>query len=146
MGTRSKFWCSLLWQSENQEFGHQIFQTENTGSSIETQRNFSKIEAQENFSKIGLFSWQIILYLLFKLKKISSLTSLGIMLVIHFQFLFHTLFQCNDGRVQDVSLVSHANVFYYVKVQNVKRKVNIYTFQNLLKWVLKNKENAYLAM
>ena len=65
---------------------------------------------------------------------------------IHYQFLFHTLFQCNDGRAQDVNLVSHKNVFYHVKVRNIKRSVNIYTFQNLLKRVPKNNENAYLAM
>ena len=82
----------------------------------------------------------------YKLKKISSLTLLGIISYIHYKFLFHTLFQCNDGRAQYVSLLRHKNAFYHVKVQNVKRKVNIYTFQNLLKRVPKNKENAYLAM
>ena len=51
--TRSKFWCSLPWHSENKEFHYQIFQRENTGSSVET---------QGNFSKIGLISWQIIPY------------------------------------------------------------------------------------
>ena len=81
-----------------------------------------------------------------KLMKLSSLTSLGIMSYIHYQFLFHTLFQGNYGRTQDVSLVSHKNSFYHVKVQNVKRKVNIYICQNLLKRVPKNKENVYLAM
>ena len=54
--------------------------------------------------------------------------SLSIMSYINYQFLFHTLFQCNDGRAQDVSLVSHKNAFYHVKVQNVKRKVNIYKY------------------
>ena len=58
----------------------------------------------------------------YELQKISSLTSLSIMSHIHYQFLFHTLFQYNDGRAQDVGLVSHKNACYHVKVQNVKRK------------------------
>ena len=78
-----------------------------------------------------------------KVKNISSLASLGILSYIHFQFLFHTLFQCNDTRVQDVSLVSHKNAFYHVKVQTVEERD---TFQNLFKRVPKIKENTYLAI
>ena len=57
--------------------------------------------------------------LAYKVKKISSLASLSIMSYIHYQFLSHTLFQCNDTRAQDVSLVSHKNTFYHVKVQKL---------------------------
>ena len=53
-------------------------------------------------------------------KKFSSLSLLGIVSYIHYQFLFHVLFQCNDTRAQDVSLVSHNKAFYYVKVQIVE--------------------------
>ena len=60
--------------------------------------------------------------LAYKVKNISSLALLGIMSYIHYQFLFHALFQCNDGRAQDVSLVSHKNAFYHVKVQKCKKK------------------------
>ena len=56
----------------------------------------------------------------YKVKKISSLTLLSIMSYIHYQFLFHILFQCNYTRAQDVSLVIHKNAFYHVKVQVVK--------------------------
>ena len=79
----------------------------------------------------------------YELKKMSSLT---LMSYICYQFLFHTLFQCNDTRAQNVSLVSHKNAFYHVKVQNCKRKRYIYTFQNLLKRAPKIKEIPYLAM
>ena len=84
--------------------------------------------------------------LAYEVKKISSLTSLSIMSYIHYQFLFHILFQCNNTRAQDVSLVSHKNAFCHVKVQDCKRKRYIYAFQNLHKRVPKIKENAYLAM
>ena len=56
----------------------------------------------------------------YKVKKISSLASLGIMSHIHYQFLSDRLFECNGTGAQDVSLVSHKNVFYHVKVQIVK--------------------------
>ena len=64
----------------------------------------------------------------------------------HNQFLFHTLFQCNNRRAQDVIPVSHKNAPYHVKVQTIKRNIFIYTLQNLLKRVPKNKEGTYLAM
>ena len=77
--------------------------------------------------------------LAYKLPKISSLTSLGIISYIHYQFLFHTLFQCNDTRAQDVSLVSHKNVFYYVEVQNVKKRDIFIHFKIYLKGYLKSR-------
>ena len=60
---------------------------------------------------------------------------------------FHTLFQSNSTMAQDVSLVSHKNAFYHVKVQIVReRDIFINIFQNLLKREPKIKENAYLAI
>ena len=70
-------------------------------------------------------------------KKNSSLASLSILLNVHYQFIFHTLFQCND-RAQDVSLISHKNAFFQVKVQIVKKKDIICIFQSFLKRVPKN--------
>ena len=73
----------------------------------------------------------------YKVKKISSLTLLGIMSYIHYQFLFHTLLQCNDTRAPDVSLVSHKSAFYHVKVQNVKERDIFLHFKIYLKGYLK---------
>ena len=72
-------------------------------------------------------------------KNISSLASLSIMSCIHYQFLFHTLFQCNDTRTQDVSLVSQKNAFYYVKVQIVKERDIFIHFKIYLKGYLKSR-------
>ena len=76
--------------------------------------------------------------LAYQVRKISSLASFSIMSYIHYLFLFHTLFQCNDTRPQDASLVSHKNAFYHVKVQIAKERDIFIHFKIYLKGYLKS--------